>query len=395
MKKEPNFVEKKLIQQEQAPVFRHFGRACRLIFGLTFIFSGFVKAIDPLGSTYKIQDYLHAMGLMQFDALALAAAIILSAVEFAIGMCVLSAIKLKLSTWGGLLFMLVMTPLTLWLAIANPVTDCGCFGDALVISNWATFWKNIVLLFLIVVIVYCNKYHRPYLSPLPSWLLSVLFFVIPSCFSFYCLQHLPIIDFRPYKIGNHIPTLMHMPADAERDVYETTFVYEKEGKQQQFTYENYPWNDSTWHFVDQTTVLVKKGYTPPIHDFTIESKEEGDITEDVLSDSNYVFLFVMYDLAKADTAPLAMLNALHNQLVIKGYRVMALTASPGRDIEAFKVEHGISYDFCTTDPITLKTIIRANPGVVVVRLGTVIDKWHANDTEERFQQFNKIYNVVD
>ena len=382
-----------MVKPEQAPVFRVVGFILRMIFGSVFVFSGFVKAIDPLGTTYKMQDYLHAMGFMQFDSLMLICSILMIALEFSIGLSLITGIKIKFFSWCAVLFMLFMTPLTLWLALTNPITDCGCFGDAFVISNWATFWKNIVLLIIIFLILYCEKYNRPYLSPLPSWLITCSFFVFSVCISLYCLAHLPFIDFRPYKIGNNIPAQMVLPPDAKKDIIKTIFIYKNRQNGEEKTFNSLneaPWNDTiNWEYVTQKSEEIQKGDVPKIHDFVIESPEYGDITEEILSDTNFVFLFVMYDLEKTNTENIKKLNVLHKCLAAKGVRVLALTSSS--DIENFKEKNDIEYEFATCDAIPLKTAIRANPGVIVLKNGTVIDKWNAVDTKKRFAKFKKKY----
>jgi len=387
-------LENKLVKPEQAPVFRILGLIFRVIFGSVFIFSGFVKAIDPLGFSYKMQDYMHAMGIMQFDNLLLVCGILLIALEFTIGLSLFTGIKIKFFSWCAVLFMLFMTPLTLWLAIANPVTDCGCFGDALHITNWQTFWKNVVLLIMIFIILYCEKYNRPYISPLPSWLITSSFFVFSVCISLYCLEHLPFIDFRPYKIGNNIPQQMTLPPDAKKDIIKTTFTYKNKnsGKEQEFEKLNdAPWNDTiNWEYIGQHSKYIQKGDEPKIKDFLIESFEYGDITEEILTDTNFVFLFVMYDLAKTNTENIKKLNCLYNKLKDrKDVRILALTSTYYNDIKIFKENNNIEYKFANCDPIPLKTAIRANPGVIVLKNGTVIDKWNAVDNKKRFAKFEK------
>ena len=270
-----------------------------------------------------------------------------------------------------------MTPLTLYIAIANPVSDCGCFGDALVITNWQTFWKNIILLLLSICLVICRKA----IPELFSWWMEIIIALAAlgsvAGIMGYSYTHLPQIDFRPYKVGNHIPTLMEIPDDAEVDQYEITLIYAKDGKEQTFTLENYPKGDPEWTFVDQKSVLIKKGYVPPIHDFEIETLEGDYITQDILESEEPVTLVVMYDLSKTDTTQLEKLMYMIHEYP----RVYFLTASGEEEIFAFAEELGWDEEttystFCFTDPITLKTIVRANPGVIVVQNGTIIDKYN-------------------
>ena len=356
------------------------GSIARTLLALTFLFSGFVKAVDPLGTVYKIQDYLHEGfgGIFQWAIPAAgAAAVCLIALEWLLGIAMLLNVRTQWTSWITLLFYCIMTPLTLYIAIANPVSDCGCFGDALVITNWQTFWKNIILLLLSICLVICRKA----IPELFSWWMEIIITLAAlgsvAGIMGYSYTHLPQIDFRPYKVGNHIPTLMEIPDDAEVDQYEITLIYAKDGKEQTFTLENYPKGDPEWTFVDQKSVLIKKGYVPPIHDFEIETLEGDYITQDILESEEPVALVVMYDLTKTDTTQLEKLMHMIHEYP----RVYFLTASGEEEIFAFAEELGWDEEttystFCFTDPITLKTIVRANPGVIVVQNGTIIDKYN-------------------
>ena len=356
------------------------GSIARTLLALTFLFSGFVKAVDPLGTVFKIQDYLHEGfgGVFQWAIPAAGvAAVCLIALEWLLGIAMLLNVRTQWTSWITLLFYCIMTPLTLYIAIANPVSDCGCFGDALVITNWQTFWKNIILLLLSICLVICRKA----IPELFSWWMEIIITLAAlgsvAGIMGYSYTHLPQIDFRPYKVGNHIPTLMEIPDDAEVDQYEITLIYAKDGKEQTFTLENYPKGDPEWTFVDQKSVLIKKGYVPPIHDFEIETLEGDYVTQDILESEEPVALVVMYDLSKTDTTQLEKLMHMIHEYP----RVYFLTASGEEEIFAFAEELGWDEEttystFCFTDPITLKTIVRANPGVIVVQNGTIIDKYN-------------------
>ena len=354
------------------------GSIARTLLALTFLFSGIVKAVDPLGTTYKIEDYLKAFGGWFTDLLPLAgaAAVILIAVEFILGFCMLLNVKTQWTGWLSLAFYLVMTPLTLYIALVNPVSDCGCFGDALVLTNWQTFWKNIVLLTLVVLLLLCRKAIPATWREWMEGVIAAVAAIIVGIFMAYNLHHLPIWDFRPYKVGNFIPSLMEYPEDAEADQYEITFVYAKDGVEQEFTLENYPRGDSAWTFVRQNSTLIKKGYEPPIHDFEILDENYDDITYDILESEQPVVLAVMYDLNKADRKQLDKLNALYAQTQMDGRAFYAITGSSSLDIETFKAETQAQYPICTCDPVTLKTIVRANPGIVEIEEGTIINKYN-------------------
>ena len=357
------------------------GSVARTLLALTFLFSGFVKAVDPLGTVYKIEDYLKAFGGFFTDLLPLAgtAAVLLIAVEFVLGFCMLFNVRTNWTSWLSLVFYLVMTPLTLWIALTNPVTDCGCFGDALVLTNWQTFWKNVILLSLVVVLLICRKAVPPLFSWWMELVITLVGLGIAGGIMGYSYTHLPPLDFRPYKVGNHIPTLMEIPEDAEPDIYETTLIYAKDGVEQEFTLADYPKGDSTWTFVDQKSVLIKKGYEPPIHDFEIMTLDFYDITYDILEADEPITLVTMYDLNKTDRKQIDKVLQLMRDCRRDDKILYILTGSGEDDIFAFADEIGLDEEvaehvFCTIDPVTLKTIVRANPGMFVVQDGVIIEK---------------------
>ena len=370
------------------PAFRLIASISRILLGLVFIFSGVVKAIDPLGTVYKIEDYLKAFGGFFTELLPMAevAAWALIILELLLGVCMVLNIRSQWTAWVSLLFYLVMTPLTLYIALTNPVSDCGCFGDAVVLTNWQTFWKNVVLIILAIVLVACRKHTRQLWSNWMEVVLTVLTIVAAVAFMTWTRLHLPLKDFRPYKVGNHLPTLMEYPDDAEPDVYEYSFVYEKDGVEQTFTLENYPKGDSTWTFVRSNSKLIKKGYEPPIHDFEIINAEGEDLTWDILESEEPVTLVVMYDLKKADKKQMAkVVNLLGDEAMRQEgdeAGVYILTGSGTDDIINFCLEYpALSDCICTCDPVTLKTIVRANPGAIVVQNGTVMDKYNLRDRD--------------
>lgn len=355
----------------------------KFILGLVFIFSGFVKLIDPLGFTYKIDDYLTNFGglWLNIKYISFYIAIALSLFEFILGLCFLFHIKLRTTSILALVFMAVMTPLTLYIAIYNPVTDCGCFGDALIISNWQTFFKNIFITGLIVVVLILPiSKIKVFLSNIENNYI-LMFFGLGLALSIYCYNHLPIIDFLPYKKGVSIPQAMIVPEGMPKDVYETNFIYEKDGVKKEFTLENYPKGDSSWVFVDQKTNLISKGYQAPIHDFSIVNAQYDDITQDVIYYEGYSYLLIMYDLNKASAEGAKRAEKIYQKYKDSATKFYALTASSDDEIALFKQTNGLSFPFCKTDPITLKTIIRANPGLILIKNGIITGKWHWKDFE--------------
>jgi hypothetical protein len=349
--------------------------AGRILTGMVFIFSGSVKAIDPLGTAYKFHDYFHAFGLGFLNSLSLPLAVLLCTTEFIGGFSVLTGIRYKTGTWLVFLLMLIFTPVTFVLALTNPVSDCGCFGDAVHLSNWQTFGKNIILLAAVLVLLtgMKNRVNRFRIST--EWALFSSAIVIFILFAFYNLRYLPVIDFLPYKTGIKIADMMVIPQGAPADIYETTFIYEKSGIKKQFTLNNYPANDTTWKFVDQKSLLIKKGYQPPIHDFSISTLEGEDITQKILSDTGFSVLMVSKKLPEARMKDLSEGFEFGKYCLKNGIAFYVLTAS-GTE-EAKRIDNRLN--FCTADETTLKTMIRANPGYVLLRGGIIIGKWsHAN-----------------
>ncbi len=351
--------------------------ASRIIIGIVFIYSGFVKVIDPLGTTYKLNDYFAVFGTDWATKISFILAVIQNIAEFVIGVALLLNLKMKLSSLGALIFMIIFTPLTLYVAIANPVHDCGCFGDALVITNWQTFWKNIILLFPTVFLFMNRKKSTSILNCWEQWGATVIIIILAGMFTTYSYNHLPLKDFRPYKIGTYIPDGMVIPEGAPADEWESTFIYSKDGVEKEFNMSALP--DSTWAFIDAKHDLIKKGYEPPIHDFTIISIDGTEITDIVLSSDNYNFLFIAYNLQEADRNNINKVNELADYCYQMNYPFYGLTASGNDDVNEFISETDAIYEFYNTDEITLKTIIRSNPGLVLLKNGTIIDKWHIND----------------
>lgn len=359
--------------------------ACRFLLGITFIFSGFVKAVDPLGSYYKIQDYVTAFGIVEWIPafVLLLFGIILASLEFSIGIFLFLGIRRLISSLLAMLLMIVMTPLTFYLAIANPVSDCGCFGDAWVLTNWQTFGKNVVLLAAAIIVFRRYKQIVRFITAKMEWLVSMytLFFVF--VLSFYCLANLPILDFRPYKIGTDIKAGMEISEDAKPSVFETYFILEKDGKQREFTLDNYP--DSTWTFVEARTVLKEKGYEPPIHDFSLIELSTGeDITDSVLAYKGYTFLLVAHRIEEADDGNIDLINEIYDYSVEHGYKFYALTSSSEEAIEEWCDQTGAEYPFCQVDDITLKTIIRSNPGLLLLKDGIILNKWADNQIPDEY-----------
>ncbi len=350
----------------------------RLILALTFIFSGYIKAIDPLGTQYKIQDYLRALGMREWvaDWVTLAASISLSGLEFCLGIFILFAIRRRLTSKLITVFMALMTLVTLWIAIANPVKDCGCFGDAIVLTNTETLLKNILLLGCAVIVMIWPLRMVRSISRNNQWIVMnyTILFILAS--SVYSLYFLPQFDFRPYHVGASIREGMRIPAGAKPPKYETTFILRKDGVKKEFTLNNYP--DSTWEFVDSKTVQTEAGYVPPIHDFSIEYDGEM-LTDSILNDKGYTFLLISPHIEYADDSNFGDINHLYDYAKAQKMGFYCLTASTEDKILTWTECTGAQYPFATTDETTLKTMIRSNPGLILLKDGRIVRKWSHNN----------------
>ena len=352
---------------------------CRFVLAATFIFSGYVKAIDPLGTLYKLKDYAAAMSLNGLlpDWVLVGVAIALGALEFALGVFMLFAVRRHVVSRITLAFMTAMTVLTLWIFVADPVKDCGCFGDALKLTNGETLLKNIVLIACAALVAWRPADMARFISRSNQWIVryyTVAYIVITSV---YCLYTLPIFDFRPYHVGMNIKQGMEIPEGAEQPEFESTFLLRKNGETREFTLDNYP--DSTWEYVDTRTVQTKKGYEPPIHDFALTTCDTGeDITEQVLTKKGYTFLLVSPRLAVADDSNFGDIDQIYEYAEENGADFYCVTASANDEIERWRDLTGAEYHFCNADETTLKTMIRSNPGLMLLKDGTIIGKWSHN-----------------
>ena len=353
---------------------------CRIIVAVTFIFSGFVKAIDPIGTQYKLQDYLGAIGMAGIlpNWTLLAVAVFLAAIEFCIGIFLLFAIQRRLISKLTVAFMAFMTMVTVWIVVADPVKDCGCFGDALHLTNTETLIKNIVLLVCSLAIMYRPLAMFRFVSKSNQWIVTnytIAFILVSSGLSLY---YLPIFDFRPYHIGVNIPRGMEIPKGAKLPQFKTTFIMEKNGQRKEFTLDNYP--DASWKFIDSKTVQTSEGYIPPIHDFSITDNKTGlDLTNSVLSHKGYTFLLIAPHLETADDSNFGDIDRLYEYAQSYDIPFYCLTASTAKAIKRWIDLTGAEYPFCITDEAVLKTIIRSNPGLLLLKDGTIINKWSHNN----------------
>jgi uncharacterized membrane protein YphA (DoxX/SURF4 family)/peroxiredoxin len=354
----------------------------RVFVAITFIFSGFVKLVDPLGSAYKFEEYFGAdvLNLEFLIPYALPFAILLVIAEILLGVLLLIGYKSKFTVWSLLGITLIFLFLTWYSAYYNKVTDCGCFGDAITLTPWETFYKNILLIVLIALLVFKTDLIKPIFSLKISKLITFGSLFVFLFITYHVLVHLPLIDFRAYAIGKNIPDGMVYPADAKKAVYEDTWIYSVDGVNNEYTTEEKPWEIEGSTFVDRKTKVIEKGYELPIHDFTME-KDDVDFT-DLLMQKEKLMLIVMYNLHKTDKEALKNIKKIATKAKQNGYDVYAFSSSSLEQYESIKKEFELDLELLFCDETTLKTIVRANPGIVTLNKGTITGKWNALDANK-------------
>jgi len=347
----------------------------RFLVAITFIFSGFVKLVDPLGSAYKFEEYFGAdvLNLEFLTPYALQFSVLLILAEIMLGVMLLVGYKARLTVWSLFLITILFLFLTWYSAYYDKVTDCGCFGDAVKLTPWETFYKNVVLIVLVIFLLVRVYDIQPISSDSLAKRVSLISLLLFVGIIFYVLRYLPIIDFRPYAIGKNIPAGMMIPEGAEQPVYEDTWIYNVNGEDQVYSTEDKPWNIEGATFVDRKTRTLKEGYVPPIHDFTMENGGE-DITE-LLMAKEKLMLVVAYNLKLTSNSGMQEVKELSERAMEKGYTVYCFSASTQEDYEKIKKEFNLDFELLFCDETTLKTIVRSNPGVLTLDKGTITGKW--------------------
>lgn len=405
----------------------------RIIVGNLFIFSGIVKANDPLGFSYKLEEYFMEFGMnwewLHEILVPLAAALCI--VEIVLGVAVLVGYRMKQVSWLLLLMIVFFTILTGASAIFEIVRSCGCFGDAIPLTPWESFFKDLILLVLILVIFAKREVIKPWQSSISLlivfavstiimivlgimlewnmevevfafiWLAVLIKFIIKKSdyaavfavafsliyglyLSIWSVEHLPFKDFRPYAVDKNLPDQMTLPPDAQQPIYENTLIYENKttGETKELTDEEYTaskiWEDSNWEWKETQSTLIQEGDVAPITDLSITGHDGVDYTDIILSEDQ-VLLIVAYDLSAAGTEHWNEINALAKKAKAQGVKVVGLSAAGEEQKEEYIQTHNLNFDFYITDGIVLKTIVRSNPGLVMLKQGTVTGKWHEND----------------
>lgn len=351
----------------------------RIFVGILFIISGLIKLNDPLGFSYKLAEYFSepVFNIPFFEPFSLSIALFLVILEVFLGVMLLIGYKSKLTIWSLLLLIVMFTFLTFYSAYYDVVKDCGCFGDALHLTPWQSFTKDIILLFFILILFFNKKLIKPLFGNTIQNSLSILTIVLCAFMGYWVLNHLPIKDFRPYKVGTNINEGMRIPDNAPKSVVEMIFIYKVNGVDKEFTEKDLMSLPTGATFVDRKDKVITEGYVPPIHDFAME-KDGSDYKEEFLKEPKLI-IFVAYDLMKSDKEGLLKLEQLNLKAKSKGYKVIGMTASTPDDIAKIKRDFGFTFDFYFCDGTALKTIERANPSIVVLENGTITQKVHYND----------------
>jgi len=353
----------------------------RVLVGVLFIISGLIKLNDPLGFSYKLQEYFSAdvLNIPFLEPYALAISVLVVVFEVVLGVFLLIGYKPKLTVWSLLLMIVFFTFLTFYSAYFDKVKDCGCFGDALKLTPWESFTKDIILLFFVLILFAGVKHIKPLFNQLPTTMLALASFVFSLWFGYHVLMHLPSKDFRAYKIGDNLLENMTIPDDAPKAVQEFTWTFKVNGQEQEFvTNGSYPTVDGDYIGVE--TKVIKEGYEPPILDFSIET-EDGDVTQEILQKDNLIMI-VSYNLDTAEKEGLDKIKTFSDEAIKKGYNVIGLTSSGTEAKLRIKEDYKLNFDFYLCDEKALKTVVRSNPGVLEVDKGTVKQKLHWNDFED-------------
>lgn len=360
---------------------RYITQISRIIVGVLFIISGLIKLNDPLGFSYKLQEYFSTdvLNIPFLEPYALGISVIVVVFEVVLGVFLLIGYKPKFTVWSLMVMIVFFTFLTFYSAYFDKVRDCGCFGDALKLTPWESFTKDIILLIFILVLFFGLKHIKPIFAKLPTTIVALVTFIWSLWFGYHVLMHLPTVDFRAYKIGDNLIENMSTPKDAPKAIQEFTWTFNVNGEEKEFvTNGSYPNVDG--EYVGVETKIIKEGYQPSILDFSIES-HEGDVTQEILAEDKLIII-VSYSLDKAEKDGLTAIKAKANEATSKGYKVIGLTASGAEAKQRIKAQYNFNFDFYSCDEKVLKTIVRSNPGVLELTKGTVLQKVHWNDIDD-------------
>lgn len=363
------------LQVRSGKIYTLLANISRFVLAMVLMVSGFVKAVDPMGTMYKLQEYASAFSVdILADDWLLFFAILQAAMEFLAGLFMLAGVYRKPLAVFVLLMFLFFTPFTLFVAISGPVDDCGCFGDAVQLTNTETFFKNLFLLLLAVIVFLGRRRFVCYISSTNRWMVVIFSIFYIAMLEGFSLSHLPVVDFRPYAVGNDLRGMVK----SSYDTYDLVMVYEKDGEKCDFREGELP--DSSWTFVGSASRLVSKGEKSLAGDFSIVDWESDiDLAGDILADSGYVCILVIEDVQEASVSCVDKVNDLYDYCIENSIPFYAATSSDGEDIDLWRRRTGAEYPICWADASLLRTMVRANPGLLLLNNGVVAGKWDAAD----------------
>ena len=372
----------------------------RILVGGLFIFSGLIKLNDPLGFSYKLDEYFSepVLNLPFLQPLSLALAVVLVILEVLLGIALLLGFWRKLTSWLLLLMILFFTFLTFYSAYFNKVNDCGCFGDAIKLTPWESFGKDVILTVLIFIVFFNQRYIKPLLSKTTNGVAMIVATVACSLLAWFVLNHLPVLDFRPYAQGDSIVKGMKPAVEVGKEPPEFATIYTMKNNETGETekvrsdvYSSEKWYEKeNWEIVkgQSETVKIKEGYVPPVHDFVI-TLNGREVTDSILNLEN-VFLLITHDFTKADQQPFEKINQFAREAEEAGVFFLGCTSTLPDETEQLRHELQTPFPFASMDGTTLKTIVRSNPGLVLLNEGTVVAKWHHND----IPPFSKVKSML-
>lgn len=353
---------------------------CRLLVGALFIFSSFTKGVDPLGTKYKMLDYLSAYHMTWLNNLAMVLAVLMILAEFIVGFCLITKMLPRLAVLGATLLMLFFTFTTLFDALYNMVPDCGCFGTAIKMSNWQTFYKNLVIDTLLIPLIMNNKLLENKLGKGVQWLIAILFALAFLGFELYNYRHLPVVDFMDWKVGKQ----MSASSNEETKIY-LTYKNKATGEKQEFLSPNYPWNDSVWMSEWEFVQQRMEGGTKFLG-FSALDEDDNDVT-DLILDTENLLMFTSHDLAKVTEKEWAKVKEITEEAGSRGYYVVWVVANEPEYVEHLREKYDFLYEVYYADALEIKPIVRSNPGLIWLDNGLVKDKWSSTD-------FKKVLKVL-
>ncbi|MBS1588130.1 MAG: DoxX family protein [Bacteroidetes bacterium] len=367
----------------------------RIVVGILFIFSGLVKANDPLGLSYKMNEFFEVWGMAWAMKYSLTMSVAMIGFEIIAGVALLIGAAFRIFSFLLLLLTTFFTFLTAYVYLTDKIKECGCFGDCIKISNAETFWKDVILLILVIILFLFRKRIKPLFSGYPTAAIIILTTFSAFFIQWWVLEHLPFYDCLPYKVGVNVYQKTQIPPGAIPDQYETVMIYEKNGQKQEFTMQNYPWQDSTWKFVDSKSKLIKKGNAEPeIKDFIISDFDKNDHTQEILTAPGYVILWFVKDPSTARTDNLVRIKQLMQSAA--GFKIPFYVLSSGNKevTDAFAQAHQLfPGDYMVLDATASKTAMRSNPGIMILKDGVIQNKLSFRDYPSNISLSNGLLNL--